>query len=54
MLLAPIGLLLGGLYFIAAQVVQGQVFPGFPDIGQTLATTYEVLGIRDILLFLAL
>ena len=49
MLLAPIGLLLGGLYFIAAQVVQG-----FPDIGQTLATAYEVLGIRDILLFLAL
>ena len=49
MLLAPIGLLLGGLDFTLAQVVQGM-----PDIGQTLATFFEVCAVTNILFFLVL
>lgn len=59
MLLAPLGLLLGGLWFTLAQVAQGmpdmsQVVQGMPDIRQNFTTLCEVLGVRDILLFLVL
>ena len=49
MLLAPLGLLLGGAFLTAAQVVQGM-----PDIGQNLATLFEVLAVTHILIFLVL
>jgi len=49
MLLAPIGLLLGGMFFTMAQVVQGM-----PDIGQNLATLFEVLAVAHIMYFLVL
>ena len=49
MLLAPLGLALGGMFFTMAQVAQGM-----PDIGQTLATLFEVLAVAHILYFLVL
>jgi hypothetical protein len=49
MLLAPLGMFLGGLFLTIAQVVQGM-----PDIGQNLATLFEVLAVAHILYFLVL
>jgi hypothetical protein len=49
MLLAPLGIFLGGFFLTLAQAVQGM-----PDIGQTLATLFEVLAVAHVLYFLVL
>jgi hypothetical protein len=49
MLLAPLGIFLGGMFLTLAQVVQGM-----PDIGQTLATLFEILAVAHVLYFLVL
>ena len=49
MLLAPLGFLLGGTFLTVAQIVQG-----VPDIGQTLATLFEVQAVAHFLYFLVL
>jgi hypothetical protein len=50
MLLAPLlWISLGGLWFTLAQVVQGM-----PDIGQTLATLFEVFGVFNVIMLFVL